>query len=111
MPLFQARPADEGPVPELKACLGRETSPSDLPPWFADRLLHEIRRRRRDEPDTERGGLRFLMALLQPRFAIPALLVAALAGGWLGYAGAHSDALHLAEVRYLDEIDPVHRHP
>lgn len=49
--------------------------------------------------------------LLDPRVAIAGLLGAALMGAWSGLGPAREEAMHLAEVRYLDAIDPVHRHP
>lgn len=103
------RPTDDAEVQALRDLLRRDDVEPSLPPWFSARLMHEVRRSRRWGrwqliwPDV-------LQTLLGVRVALPVLTAAALAGAWMGYQEASGSALHLAEVRYLDEIDPVHLH-
>lgn len=107
----------EAEVQELRTLLRRsEPEPEpELPGWFTARLMHETRRHHRHPAPSTLPSFSpwtaFLQSLLSLRVALPVLLLAATAGAWLGYREAAGTTLHLAEVRYLDLVDPVHHHP
>jgi hypothetical protein len=98
---------------ELRALLRRGDEPFVLPGWFVPQLMHRVRREAR-ETGAMAGApawLRWLDWLLRPGVAVTALLMALLIGAAGGYWFSSDKGWHTAEVRYLDSIDPVHRHP
>jgi predicted nucleic acid-binding protein len=111
MSSYKTSAPEDAVARELRELLCRDEASATLPPWFASRLVYEAGRRARHPAREDSRWAVFLDSLLTLRVAFPMLVVTGLAGALLGYRGATHDAVHLAEVRYLDEIDPVHRHP
>lgn len=98
-------PEDEA----LRAVLRQALPPAELPPWFSAGLQHAVRLERR--ASSGGGWFGWLPGLLRVRVLGLALVLAVLTGAWSGYRGARLEALHLAEARYANEVDPVHLHP
>jgi hypothetical protein len=102
-------PVDAG-VEALRDLLRDDMASAELPPWFTARVMHEVRRSSQVGAPGQ-GWVRWIAAAVGMRVLGPALLAALVIGGWMGYRGGTVASLHLAEVRYIDEVDPVHAHP
>lgn len=110
LPRFLTRPMDPAETARLTALIRSVETPPEVPPWFTAQLLRRLRRERNVTSSESRVDA-LLGWLLQPRHAFAGLALAVLLGGGLGLHRGQQATLHLAEVRYLDAIDPVVVHP